>query len=209
MPEPTRTPAGSPRTANVAVFLFLSGSQAMIPFVPLYARSLGADPAVIYTALKTGRVDAFPTWEPATTRVIEDGVAVVRFDDGKANVLSPDAIIALGAAFAVPQARTAILGGGPEDLPELYRERNPITYVNRVTAPVLIIAGENDSRCPIGQVMRYVDTLRERGGRVDVHLYGTGHHALFLEETLRQIEEELAFALRLLDPLPPGLSSPG
>ncbi|MBI2238949.1 MAG: prolyl oligopeptidase family serine peptidase, partial [Actinobacteria bacterium] len=72
----------------------------------------------------------------------------------------------------------------------------PITYVNRVTAPVLIIAGENDSRCPIGQVMRYVDALRERGGRVDVHLYGTGHHALFLEETLRQIEEELTFALQ-------------
>jgi len=47
MPEPTRTPAGSPRTANVAVFLFLSGSQAMIPFVPLYARSLGAHPAAI------------------------------------------------------------------------------------------------------------------------------------------------------------------
>src|SRR5215831_14187726 len=29
--------------------------------------SLGADPGVIYTALKTGRVDAFASWEPTTT----------------------------------------------------------------------------------------------------------------------------------------------
>ncbi len=37
--------------------------------------SLGADPGVIYTALKTGRVDAFAAWEPTTTRVIEEGIA--------------------------------------------------------------------------------------------------------------------------------------
>ncbi len=37
--------------------------------------SLGADPGVIYTALKTGRVDAFTSWEPTTTRVIEEGIA--------------------------------------------------------------------------------------------------------------------------------------
>jgi NitT/TauT family transport system substrate-binding protein len=37
--------------------------------------SLGADPTVIYTALKTGKVDAFPSWEPTTTRVIEEGIA--------------------------------------------------------------------------------------------------------------------------------------
>jgi NitT/TauT family transport system substrate-binding protein len=37
--------------------------------------SLGADPGVIYTALKTGRVDAFASWEPTTTRVLEEGIA--------------------------------------------------------------------------------------------------------------------------------------
>ncbi len=36
--------------------------------------SLGGDPGVIYTALRTGRVDAFPAWEPITTRAIEEGV---------------------------------------------------------------------------------------------------------------------------------------
>src|SRR5713226_1185629 len=37
--------------------------------------SLGGDPGVIYTSLKTGKVDAFAAWEPTTTRVIEEGVA--------------------------------------------------------------------------------------------------------------------------------------
>jgi NitT/TauT family transport system substrate-binding protein len=37
--------------------------------------SLGGDPGVIYTSLKTGRVDAFSAWEPTTTRVIEEGIA--------------------------------------------------------------------------------------------------------------------------------------
>jgi NitT/TauT family transport system substrate-binding protein len=37
--------------------------------------SLGGDPGVIYTALKTGKIDAFPSWEPTTTRIIEEGVA--------------------------------------------------------------------------------------------------------------------------------------
>ncbi len=37
--------------------------------------SLGGDPGVIYTALKTGRVDAMSAWEPTTTRVIEEGIA--------------------------------------------------------------------------------------------------------------------------------------
>ncbi len=37
--------------------------------------SLGADPGVIYTALKTGKVDAMSTWEPTTTRVIDEGIA--------------------------------------------------------------------------------------------------------------------------------------
>ena len=57
----------------------------------------------------------------------------------------------------------AIFGGDPLQAPALYHERNPMTYVDRVSAPVLLIAGERDSRCPIGQVMVYAHALRRRG----------------------------------------------
>jgi enoyl-CoA hydratase len=52
--------------------------------------------------------------EPAVTTTIEDGVAVVRFDDGKVNVLSYDALAALGDAFdrAAEEASAVALIGG-------------------------------------------------------------------------------------------------
>jgi NitT/TauT family transport system substrate-binding protein len=37
--------------------------------------SLGADAGVIYSALQTGKVDAFASWEPTTSRAISSGVA--------------------------------------------------------------------------------------------------------------------------------------
>ena len=92
----------------------------------------------------------------------------------------------------------AMMGGSPMDLPELYRERNPMTYVGRVTAPMLVIAGEHDSRCPLGQVMTYAHALRARNHPVEVHLYGAGHHANDVDEQIRHVELTMAFFGRYL-----------
>jgi dienelactone hydrolase len=92
----------------------------------------------------------------------------------------------------------AVMGGSPMDLPELYRERNPMTYVDRVTAPMLVIAGEHDSRCPLGQVMTYVHALRARHHPVDVHLYAAGHHSNDVAEQIRHVELTMAFFARYL-----------
>jgi dipeptidyl aminopeptidase/acylaminoacyl peptidase len=90
----------------------------------------------------------------------------------------------------------AVMGGTPMEVPELFRERNPITYVDRVRAPMLMIAGEHDSRCPIGQVMVYAHALRVRGGEVEVHLYPGGHHANDVDEQIRHVELMLDFMRR-------------
>ena len=47
-----------------------------------------------------------------------------------------------------------------------------------------MIAGEHDSRCPLGQVMVYAHALRARDHEVDVHLYAGGHHALEVDEKI-------------------------
>lgn len=86
----------------------------------------------------------------------------------------------------------ATLGGSPMDLPELYAERNPMTYIDDVRAPVLMIAGDHDSRCPLGQVMVYAHALKARGREVDVHLYRGGHHA-------NEVAEQIAHAELMLD----------
>ncbi len=90
----------------------------------------------------------------------------------------------------------AVMGGTPMEVPELFHERNPMTYVDRVRAPMLMIAGEHDSRCPLGQVMTYAHALRVRGRDVQVHLYPGGHHANDVEEQIRHVELTLDFMRR-------------
>ena len=58
----------------------------------------------------------------------------------------------------------ALFGGTPEEKPDLYRRSNPITYADDVRAPVLFVIGENDSRCPLGQALAYVDRLADARG---------------------------------------------
>lgn len=50
-------------------------SAGLDPDTDIDYLALGGDSAVIYTALDSGEVDAFVTWEPTTSRVIADGVA--------------------------------------------------------------------------------------------------------------------------------------
>jgi dienelactone hydrolase len=88
----------------------------------------------------------------------------------------------------------AMMGGTPEEKPELYRERSPLTYAgDAARTPTLVIAGENDSRCPIGQVRWFVDAVRVRGGDIRLHTYDSGHHANATDELLLHAELELAF----------------
>lgn len=90
----------------------------------------------------------------------------------------------------------ALLGGSPEEIPDFLRERNPITYVDDVRAPLLILAGENDSRCPIRQVWNYVERLRARGVEPQVYTYATGHASYDVEERIRQTAIVLDFVAR-------------
>jgi dipeptidyl aminopeptidase/acylaminoacyl peptidase len=95
----------------------------------------------------------------------------------------------------------ALFGGTPEDKPELYERSNPITYADSVDAPVLFVIGENDSRCPLGQVLVYVDKFVERDAPHDVYRFATGHGSAVIDEDVRQIAAILAF----LDRSVPGL----
>jgi dipeptidyl aminopeptidase/acylaminoacyl peptidase len=90
----------------------------------------------------------------------------------------------------------ALLGGTPPEVPQLMKERSPIEYVDRVTAPILFLIGENDSRCPLPQAMLFVDRLRERDHPHELYLYGTGHGSYDLDERVRQLAVVLDFLAR-------------
>ena len=68
--------------------------------------------------------------------------------------------------------------------PEVYRAASPLTYVDAVRAPVLVLAGENDPRCPIRQIDNYLDALAARGADYAVSRFDAGHGSLVVEQTM-------------------------
>ena len=92
----------------------------------------------------------------------------------------------------------SLFGGSPAEVPERYRESSPLTYLERVRAPVLVLAGENDPRCPIRQIDNYLGRLAELGKPHEVYRYDAGHGSLVVEERITQFAAELAFAMKHL-----------
>ena len=90
----------------------------------------------------------------------------------------------------------ALFGGTPVDVPEAYRVANPITYVERVRAPLFLTVGENDPRCPARSVDVYTARLRELGTPFEEYRYDAGHGSLVVEEQIRQLALQLDFAAK-------------
>lgn len=98
----------------------------------------------------------------------------------------------------------ALLGGRPDEVPELMLDRNPINFADQVRAPVIFLIGENDTRCPFRQAMAYVDTLKERDHPHEVVLFGTGHGSYDIDEEVDQMRTILTFLAKHV----PGVTVP-
>jgi dipeptidyl aminopeptidase/acylaminoacyl peptidase len=94
----------------------------------------------------------------------------------------------------------AIFGGAPENAPEAHERSSPITYVEQVDAPVLIIQGRNDTRTPSRQVELYEERMRALGKPIEVVWFDAGHldAGAADEQAIRFQELRLEFAQRVL-----------
>ena len=94
----------------------------------------------------------------------------------------------------------ALFGGTPSDTAEAHRNSSPITYAANLQAPILVIQGSNDTRCPARQMQAYEKLLQELGKSIQVHWFDAGHGSL--PQALRIAHQELAmnFALSLVEP---------
>jgi dienelactone hydrolase len=92
----------------------------------------------------------------------------------------------------------ALFGGTPDEVPDRYRQSSPITYVDDVKAPLLILAGANDPRCPIRQIDNYLERLDARRADFSVYRFDAGHGSLVVDERISQTEAQLDFARRRL-----------
>jgi dipeptidyl aminopeptidase/acylaminoacyl peptidase len=68
-----------------------------------------------------------------------------------------------------------VVGPLPEAV-RRYRERSPVNVADDITAPLLILQGRDDKVVPPKQSETIADTVRARGGTVEIHVYdGEGH----------------------------------
>ena len=68
--------------------------------------------------------------------------------------------------------------GAPWEQRELYRRLSPISHVENVKAPTLIIHSENDYRTPIGDGEQWFMSLKKRGIPVELVRYPRSSHGL-------------------------------
>ena len=69
-------------------------------------------------------------------------------------------------------------GGKPHDAVDWLRDHSPSTYAHRATTPTLIVHGEADDRCPIGQGEQMFVALKEAGCEVEFARYPGASHGL-------------------------------
>ena len=58
----------------------------------------------------------------------------------------------------------------------LYEDRSPIFFVDQIRAPLLLLAGGNDPRCPKSETQQVVEAIKKRGGVVDSKVYENEGH---------------------------------
>jgi dipeptidyl aminopeptidase/acylaminoacyl peptidase len=75
-------------------------------------------------------------------------------------------------------------GGPPHERAEWYGERSPSTEAHRARTPTLVLQGEADDRCPIGQSQHLFTVLRHVGCETELALYpGASHLFIVAPET--------------------------
>ncbi|WP_313694835.1 S9 family peptidase [Halorarum halobium] len=86
--------------------------------------------------------------------------------------------------------------GEPDENPDLYEERSPVTHVDNVDAPLLMVHGVNDPRVPVSQARIFRDAMDEAGYEAGAdyeyeELGEEGHGSSDIDDKIR--------SLRLLD----------
>ena len=69
-------------------------------------------------------------------------------------------------------------GGPPHEASEAFAAHSPSTFAHRATTPTLILQGEADDRCPIGQGEQMFVALKQARCEVEFARYPGGSHAM-------------------------------
>ncbi len=78
----------------------------------------------------------------------------------------------------IPDVVAARFGGRPpNEVPDLYRERSPITYAAQCRTPILMLHCENDLRCPVSQAEAFHRAVLDAGCVSELAVISGGSHS--------------------------------
>ena len=66
--------------------------------------------------------------------------------------------------------------GDPEKDKDRFRDRSPIFFIDQVKAPLLLLAGGHDPRCPKEETLQVVEAVKKRGGVAEYKIYEDEGH---------------------------------
>ncbi len=96
-----------------------------------------------------------------------------------------------------------IFDGTPQQKPELYRSRSPLTHAAAIQAPLIIFQGQHDSRATPRQMERFARTMDELNKDFTLFWLDSGHGFGTAATAERIQEAHLKFAYRVLGLIEP------
>jgi dipeptidyl aminopeptidase/acylaminoacyl peptidase len=102
-------------------------------------------------------------------------LSVERFDYFKAGALWSTPVDMLELVRVVPWI-AEIIGGFPDQIPEEYRIRSSINFVDQVNCPLLLIHGENDEIVSVRHAQRLAETLEKHQKPYELKIFPGEYH---------------------------------
>lgn len=92
--------------------------------------------------------------------------------------------------------------GDPVKDKALWQDRSPINFIHNVKAPLLILAGENDPRCPPSEAQQVADAVTKQGGVAELKVYANEGHGFARVENMIDAYQRAADFLKAHVPSP-------
>ncbi|MBC7754163.1 MAG: S9 family peptidase [Moraxellaceae bacterium] len=90
--------------------------------------------------------------------------------------------------------------GDPEKDKEALKKLSPITYVDQVKGPLMIIQGANDPRVPVGEAIQMHEIMKKKGLKSELIIFANeGHGSAKKENQILEIGNTIEFFKKHLD----------
>jgi acetyl esterase/lipase len=92
-----------------------------------------------------------------------------------------------GTTYILSRAVKLLLGGSPEDKPELADEVSPVTHVHKGCPPFLIVHGQDDTIVPVEQSEELAKALKSARSNCTLEIIPGANHNFYNVKTINRV----------------------